>query len=567
GVRAWLAMLDAMDTDNLYFARCSEAVLSQMAMIRAFAGNGSITSFFAPYLCEGCGNAFQVLYDAIEDAPAIAESRPVDVQCPRCRTVCTLDDDPASFFRIGPLVEAPSEELKQALGKLPPLGVDADPIEKSVRDNLTVVKFNTRLDASVRLRRVFDGLEGRARFDMGGVPEVTERGATTFLRALDALDPEVRRVELVGCPEALAVALVGRPADDRVRVMSVVVRATCASPPGQRDVHVDIVEHGEALANGKPPEVRCDWCDDALSFRSQRTMLATLAQRLGFGEVAPEPEPEPEPSPRGRRLSIGLWITSMLATGSAVFAGLVGMVLLAALWYLAPTPGPPPNAWIAGRTPPPRWTETQWAEDTTGVHVVAGADAADLEAALETARRKALFQLVEHLRDALRDRAIHPLIPAPPYRDDPAWRAAVVDDYLAAVAPFGLPERAEVAVREGGPETRIFVRYDLAPEAWARVVEHYGTVYTFRGMDLSPRFPLQPEQPESDVLVVATRTWLAEPKAGDRLLATGDARTLDLQVARQELESQWDALPAGETLSLTFHDGVTEKRVPLRKNP
>ncbi len=564
GVRAWLAMLNAMDVDHLYFARCSEAVLSQMAMIRSFVGSGVITSFFAPYLCERCGNAFQVLYDAVEDAALIEAQQPVEVPCPRCKSRCTLDDDPASFFRIGPLLQNSNERLKQALARLPPLGSDADPIEKSIRGALTVIKFNSRLDESVRLRRVFDGLEGAVRLDLGAIPEVTEKGMQIFLRALQNLDPEVSVATLIGCPESIAVALANRPLDPRIRVESLIVRARCAETGEQRDVYLDLEEHGDAILRDEPPMLRCDWCDHPLDVARLRPTLLTLVRRLR-GDPTPTPSttaPSPPASTRRRAPWIVAGLLAVLLF-AAVAVGALG-VAGAVAYTLAANDRPDPDAWIAGKTPPPAWTEVVWTEDPSGIAVVAGADADDLEAAYAQAKDKALLILLDHLRDALRDRPIHPLIPPAPTNPDAAWRARVIEEYLE-MGPWAVPTRDKVAVRKGGPKTRIFVRYHLPAEAWKRVVAHYGDTFSFRGIDLARRFPFQDPLPESDVVVVGKRSWLAEPQVGDRLLKVGDDPALELSHARQLLESRWAALPYGQQLLLVFHDGDGPKQVSLLK--
>lgn len=566
GVRAWLSMLDAMDADALYFVRCSEAVLSQMSMIRSFAGNGEVISFFAPYLCDSCGNTFSVLYDALDDAESIAGCRAVDIPCPRCRTSSTLDDDPASFFRISPLLEARSEALSQALGKLPPLGADADPIEKTIRENLTVVKFNTRLDASVRLRRVFDGLEGRTRFDLSSVPEVTDRGVSTFLRALDGLDPEIRRVQIVGCPQELAVALAQRRVDERVRVLSVVAQAVCKTPPTQRHVFIDLLDHGDDLAAGRPLDLRCDWCDDELTFPSAQETLRELAIRLDPDRASSVgPSPAVASSTPRRRWSLGLWLGSAAFIGSAMLLLVVGVGLLGALYVMNTQTQTDPDAWVAGKTAPPPWTTDAWLRDGDGIAIVAGADADDVEAALEIAREKAMFTLVERLSEEMKGSSIYGFLPSRRRSTDPESEAAIRDAYIDAVTPWGLPEREKVAVREGGARTRVFARYRLSTSEWERAKAHFAVEKDFRGVRMGRRFPTMPATPASDVVVLGIATWLPAPAPGSRLLRVGDVPVTSLEQATEQLETQWTALPAGASLELVFATADAENRVPFQK--
>jgi hypothetical protein len=535
GVRAWLAMLDAMDADSVTFARCSEAVLAQMGMIRSFVGEGQIASFFAPYVCESCGNAFRVHYDALRDAERIRDARPIDVDCPRCKALCTLDDDPQAFFRMAPLLTDPSEELRTALGRLSPLGSDADAIEKVIRGETTVVRFNTRLDASLRLGRIFDGLEGRVELDLGRVPEATEPGIQAFLRAVENLDAEVRKVRLIGCPQALAEAVLADDPPRRLHVYSVLVPARCGVPPTTRTVFVDIAANASELAAGLPPDLRCDWCDDGLSVAEAMPLLQQLAVRL---QPAPVPS-DPEPS---SRLPLALVAGSTFLTASAVLLGMVGMVVLAALWLTVSTPDE--SGWIAGRTPPPPWTESVWTRDDAGVLVVAGADGPDLDTALLGARERAVQEVVRRVRDELADDPIYT-------RTDATVTPQAVERYLVDVSAFGHPARDEVVVRQGGRDTRLFARYRLSSSDWSAVLDHYRARVPFRGLQLGRLFPTEPADPPG-VPVVETASWLSTPSAGDRLVAVDGQPVATLADAQVQLESHWASVPPGGVLPLTF---------------
>jgi len=209
GVREWVYMLSNAGSrlGGLYLARCSPAFVTQLNMVRNFAGGGRIISFFAPYVCEVCGTEFDVLFDTERDAQVLkAVAGPPPGQCPQCEGAGRLDDDAASYFSFlnqqaqGPIPEAIRSAL-DAPGR--PVGVGTERVEKRIEGSVTRLKVNCALDAPLRWDRITSGLEGHLIVDLQSSPAGEVAGAINFDRILRALPPEVLRIDVEGCPQTL----------------------------------------------------------------------------------------------------------------------------------------------------------------------------------------------------------------------------------------------------------------------------------------------------------------------------------------------------------------------------
>lgn len=91
GVRAWLEAVRSIPSScRLVLAACSTAIVDQCNMVAEFHGHGVIESFYAPLICESCGEETQVLF-ATADCRARGGVLP-EIPCPRCQRVMDIDD-------------------------------------------------------------------------------------------------------------------------------------------------------------------------------------------------------------------------------------------------------------------------------------------------------------------------------------------------------------------------------------------------------------------------------------------------------------------------------------------
>ncbi len=357
--------------------------------------------------------------------------------------------------------------------------------------------------------------------------------------------------------------------EDRQRAWTL-FEAMTAHTPEARPTAREVEDRCSELIASMPGESLRRWAErnvtDHASLEDDPLVGSVLTETLAKIPVLSSSSfPLHTAGPR-RRPALLVALTGIFFLLVLPLAGLVGLAAMG--WVFAVSTQPGHDTWIAGKTPPPAWTEAVWTEDEHGVTVVSGADADDLETAHARARDEALLLLLDHLRDTLRDRPIYPLIPPRSASSPPSWRDRVLTEYRA-LGTWALPTRERVAIREGGRDKRIFVRYHLPASAWTRLVKHYGESRSFRGIELGRRFPFQEPSFGSDVVVVGRRSWLAEPQLDDRLLKVGHTPTVELSHAHRTLEERWAALPYGQQLLLVFAGGDGMKQVffPKRRSP
>src|SRR5215468_7333412 len=85
GVRDWIRMQAAAHRTGvaIELRRVAEPVIHQLNMIIATRG-ARISSFFAPYACDGCGREESMLIDAIAHGQSLAELSPPAMTCVEC---------------------------------------------------------------------------------------------------------------------------------------------------------------------------------------------------------------------------------------------------------------------------------------------------------------------------------------------------------------------------------------------------------------------------------------------------------------------------------------------------
>ncbi|HEY8206495.1 MAG TPA: FIST C-terminal domain-containing protein, partial [Myxococcaceae bacterium] len=282
GVREWLQMLQEAENrvDALYLARCSEAVSNQLTMIRRFAGKGQVVSFYAPYLCSGCGTAFGALVDCVRDAESLRAEKPPDAFCPRCAKPGNFDDDPRTYLTFGGQAARVPEDVRRAISSLDP-EVSFESLEKRIDGDTTRVRVASALDGALRWTRVLEGVEGDVSIDLSGVPSSTPEGMQHLLEGVGAVDTEVRVLKLEGVPTALlasmAEASLSRP---KLDLISARVEGYCISCQATRPAEMRLDGNLEAIAKGQLPELTCKRCHGPLNAEAAQVALRSAAKTL-----------------------------------------------------------------------------------------------------------------------------------------------------------------------------------------------------------------------------------------------------------------------------------------------
>jgi anti-anti-sigma regulatory factor len=100
GVRDWIRMQGEASRQGIAIElrRVSEPIIHQLNMIIATRGTSQVTSFYAPYACDGCGREESLLIDATANAAGLANLVAPAMPCPECAAPMAFNDFPERYF-------------------------------------------------------------------------------------------------------------------------------------------------------------------------------------------------------------------------------------------------------------------------------------------------------------------------------------------------------------------------------------------------------------------------------------------------------------------------------------
>ena len=600
GVREWLQMLNEASSrvSELYIARCSEPIVNQVSMIRRFVADGRITSFYGPYRCESCGSAFNRLFDCEKDAEAIQSAEPPPSPCPRCGEQGVFDDDAESYFAFANTYagEKLPKDVRAVLDDLAKgdSGSAGEAIEKIIDERATRVRVSCKLDASVRWKRVLDGIEGDLVIDLSSSTGVTPEGVKAFELAVRGLGDEVRGICIEGCPRPLIEHLIALKPPLRATIASALVDARCDSCNAMRSTLLDIKEGIAAALEDRDPYVPCKRCNAALSFAQLRPLL----RRMGGVEDTPAPatnerisgpgdrksgagdrksgagDRKSAPTPaamagaaRPARPGSTSRVPALMAAalGAAVTLG-IGLAYRRSMLN-GDAPGGAASAASTGAAAddaPPAWAAQPFVVEGDRLLVVGRGEAASREAALAIARNEAIAEIMRNLVGALEGSPIHRLLqtrglPREGGRGSSEAIEAQASRYLQQVGTFATPERVEARFLEQGGQVTAIARYRLRKESFDAAAESYRRTVSILGMKASPLFPLleRGAGAKGDVVVAVVEekgaAALAGLRAGDVILGVNGQRVTTLDALQSAVHK---ATPSGP-LDLEYDAGGT----------
>ncbi len=602
GVREWLNMLSASQdrVKKLYFAHCSEAVVNQLSMIRKFAGNAQVVSFFTPYLCDSCGEQFERLIDCELDADAVRTNSPPESVCRRCSGKGRFDDDPETYFafapsHVGQTVPKNVRALLDVIDTMKPAAT-ADAIDKTIDGDITRIRVSTKLAANVRWQRVLDGIEGALVIDLGGVGAIDDKGVVNFENALGSLSSDVTTVRLDRAPQGVVEHFARSGLPRRVVIASTVVTGFCSSCGVQRPALLVVDDHAHSLAASKEPALNCKRCNgrlnlvdasELLSFLSRQRKRTSMAPRGGsLPSVAPAsgmpslppaaPLPTavsapPAPAAGGARGVIG---------GAAILS--VAILASAGFFTYARSHAAPaveaPVSPVATQAPspltdlPPPWVERPFVEENGVLLVVGRCDRAPTsEAALAQARNEAVARIVKQAYGDLTGTPIYDFLVVRVKDEDAKKRSgAVAERYLRQVGSIGTPDRGETVVRQRTGGVEAFARYRLSRAAYMQVLALYKATAQFQGMTVARAFPMLEAGPaDGDVVVVGVAKGRAAEvagfKVGDFILGMNNKPVPSLD-AFSKAGDDWGGLAVGGAYDVIVESAGAKQTLKLKKS-
>jgi len=99
GLRAWIHFLRSVrGRGPLTIERCSERMVMQLNMVSDAHTGLTVTSFYAPYVCDACGHEERVLLGVQSHFPIGTRSAPPVVDCPECRQPMDFAEQPDRYL-------------------------------------------------------------------------------------------------------------------------------------------------------------------------------------------------------------------------------------------------------------------------------------------------------------------------------------------------------------------------------------------------------------------------------------------------------------------------------------
>jgi hypothetical protein len=101
GLQHWIKFLAGFPRGvAVVFSRCSIRVVTQINMFPGFTAGRQveITSFYAPYFCEACDSACDVLLDSGKHRVDLGGFKAPKTQCPKCGGAAEFDGIEKKYF-------------------------------------------------------------------------------------------------------------------------------------------------------------------------------------------------------------------------------------------------------------------------------------------------------------------------------------------------------------------------------------------------------------------------------------------------------------------------------------
>ncbi len=99
GAKEWIQLARSLPSvTSLALAYCSTAVVAQLNMISNFKGQGEVRSFYAPYVCGGCGAEVAKLIDIKICFPDAKIRHPPTFTCDDCGHPLDFDEVPEHYM-------------------------------------------------------------------------------------------------------------------------------------------------------------------------------------------------------------------------------------------------------------------------------------------------------------------------------------------------------------------------------------------------------------------------------------------------------------------------------------
>jgi serine/threonine protein kinase len=279
GVRQWTQALANHTSGWLGFVNARPTVMVQFNSVHGFAGRGQLVSFYLPYVCGGCGHEFDVRVDVPDQHASLRRHEVPKARCPQCSAAGEFDDLPENYLLYvsrAPPPDPPSN------APLRPGAAPATPfrVKKVVDGVITALWLTGNLDASPRLKRLGDGLEGKVVVSFQGLSQIDPGGVRRLVEFFGGLELPVW---LARVPTSLAERVgeaIRKP--EQVRLASIRTGRTCPRCGAVFEIDLD-----QRMIAAARTDVGCPACKTPFPLELE-PRAAAVARRLLTAELDPE---------------------------------------------------------------------------------------------------------------------------------------------------------------------------------------------------------------------------------------------------------------------------------------
>jgi anti-anti-sigma regulatory factor len=287
GIREWVdfATTAVKQVKQMILIECAPKVVDQFNMVANFAGGGRVFSFYAPFRCDYCDSEQRALLEVSKDWEAIKSLKLGERPCPSCKESMYFDEDGSTYF---------SYVLQQGQFELDPdvisfLAAKLDyrvgtidqklHVDKIIEGRNTYVRLTGDLNNSFPREKLAEGLEGTTIIDVTNVPRVEPAGAAEWRGFMQAVQPLVEQVYIVGVQPAFLEKLCDKEGlGTKGVVVDIALPYVCKACGTGAHQTIQVADHLEVLKFATAPELRCQSCKGEMQCTAPEQAMTILPE-------------------------------------------------------------------------------------------------------------------------------------------------------------------------------------------------------------------------------------------------------------------------------------------------
>jgi anti-anti-sigma regulatory factor len=285
GIREWVdfATTAVKQVKQMILIECAPKVVDQLNMVANFAGGGRVFSFYAPFRCDYCDSEQRTLLEVSKDFEAIKSLKLGDRPCPSCKESMYFDEDGSTYFSYilqQGQFELDVDVINFLAAKLDYRVGTIDQkvhVDKIIEGRNTYVRLSGDLNNTFPREKLAEGLEGTTIIDVTNVLRVEPAGAAEWRGFMQAVQPLVEQVYIVGVQPAFLEKLCDKEGlGTKGTVVDLALPYVCNACGTGSNQTIQVADHLEVLKFATAPELRCQSCKGPLTCTAPEQAMTIL---------------------------------------------------------------------------------------------------------------------------------------------------------------------------------------------------------------------------------------------------------------------------------------------------